>query len=324
MARTGFNGAPTSLPGIAASPGPLVDGVLTWASTGPRHHCRGSRLLRAADRGFRLPGFNGAPTSLPGIVEPRVRCARWPQRRFNGAPTSLPGIGDRRHVTRSRSASTGPRHHCRGSLPSPTGRSVSLDACFNGAPTSLPGIGRPRRIPRPDMASTGPRHHCRGSPSADAESGSTHCLGRFNGAPTSLPGIGSCRTSRASRCECPCFNGAPTSLPGIGSRWVRPLVFAVRRFNGAPTSLPGIGLAMAFNFGNWNWLQRGPDITAGDRSGAPRPTSESAHTVDRASTGPRHHCRGSVNPAMRDSLSALALQRGPDITAGDRGRWELL
>ncbi len=143
-----------------------VVGFWCFASTGPRHHCRGS--IRARNRGARHEAvycFNGAPTSLPGIGG--CRGAEW-------ETVALASTGPRHHCrgslgvgpwpTRSDRASTGPRHHCRGS--STTGRRAS----------------------RSPLASTGPRHHCRGSAATRRPRIASPLTG-FNGAPTSLPGI---------------------------------------------------------------------------------------------------------------------------------------
>ncbi len=234
-------------PPVSASTGPrhrcrgshpafAVHGPRLPASTGPRHRCRGS-LSTWSRRAWRALCFNGASASLPRIASAdnsRVATSSGLQRGLGIAaedrslldafPKAMGvlqrGLGiaaeDRlfRELGRrvSESASTGPRHRCRGSTPSaPWCR--RWPRCFNGASASLPriaaanggyrmrvtklqrglGIAAEDRLGVVDLvghgrgASTGPRHRCRGS-------GPTGCWA----------------TSSA-----PCFNGASASLPRI-------------------------------------------------------------------------------------------------------------
>ncbi len=181
-------------------------------------------------------------------------------------------------------ASTGPRHRCRGSR------------------------ARDGRQLRGGPASTGPRHRCRGSWRARKRSSNTSCS--FNGASASLPriaanwsatiaalgvlqrGLGIAAEDRrtppkreaslavlqrglgiAAEDRCPpsyrrswrlSFNGASASLPRIGEAELLAALEAAS-FNGASASLPR--------------------IVSHD---APRRVRR------RASTGPRHRCRGSL------------------------------
>ncbi len=109
-------------------------------------------------------------------------------------------------------------------------------------------------------ASTGPRHRCRGSRRS------------------------SCGRRRARRC----FNGASASLPRIArARWAA----ASRRtcFNGASASLPRIVASSEEVEQHQLQLQRGLGIAAEDRGQLER----DHRGARRASTGPRHRCRGS-------------------------------
>ena len=205
--RRCFNGASASMPRMVLFFVLLVRAP--YASTGPRHRCRGWRP--AAWRGWRRRGslqrglgIDAEDGNLDDVPDcrrahastgPRHRCRGWRRRTCR--------------ARRSGSASTGPRHRCRGWWGHETAlgsacllqRGLGIDAedgiaqmtklapstpRFNGASASMPRMVRGSdRGARHGEASTGPRHRCRGW-RCGLQTRRVSSIG-FNGASASMP-----------------------------------------------------------------------------------------------------------------------------------------
>ena len=157
-----FRLGPESAISVVANVKTEGEAIAGLASTGPRHRCRGWVFAQApvAPSGRR---FNGASASMPRM-EHHTEALEPSWSSFNGASASMPRMVARAAATaraasglqrglgidaedgtrtifsrpRSRPASTGPRHRCRGWY-----------------------LSRGANIPA-RRASTGPRHRCRG------------------------------------------------------------------------------------------------------------------------------------------------------------------
>ncbi len=166
----------------------LPRGDFVWASTGPRHRCRGSqpaRCLPEGDGGASTgPRHRCRGSTLPRVGSPGERV------RFNGASASLPRID-----TIGAVVSTLAQMLQRGlgiaaeDRVGPAGVTACVSVLQRGLGIAAEDRCRQRWLPHArDQASTGPRHRCRGS-ARRSRPGRPRARG-FNGASASLPRIG--------------------------------------------------------------------------------------------------------------------------------------
>ena len=236
-----------------------------------------------------------------------------PEPSFNGASASLPRIATHRARRRRRvaSASTGPRHRCRGSSPaiqalSCSGRALQRGLGIAAEDRRVSGCARSRRVP----ASTGPRHRCRGSEGFWLRPEPPGA--RFNGASASLPRIE--RIEGRAHQRIPAASTGPRhrcrgSSPRRG--WPGS---AGARFNGASASLPRIARRRGVDCSSQSALQRGLGIAAEDRSHA----RADWRSLERCFNGASASLpRIGVN-AVVEKVPWYELQRGLGIAAEDR------
>ena len=169
------------------------------------------------------------------------------------------------------------------------------------------GRREPLRLPRSLRASTGPRHRCRG-----------WSLSRPH-----------------RRSPAPCFNGASASMPrmvkseglvGWSHWWLQRglgidaedgspfccLAVCPVSFNGASASMPRMGRE-PLRLPRYPRALRGLGIDAEDG----RLQTSCHEQRERASTGPRHRCRGWRRCPAESIRPAISLQRGLGIDAED-------
>ena len=282
------------------------------ASTGPRHRCRGWRLRRRRSQASRLASTG-----------PRHRCRGWhPQSR----PSQLRPL-----------ASTGPRHRCRG-WGAALGRTQRRSGGFNGASASMPrmvpvlirccrfawvlqrGLGIDAEDGELTVHRELPFVQLQRGLGIDAEDGAEWRVGslrdsfRFNGASASMPRMG--RTPCRTRGTAPGFNGASASMPRMALRWRLP----GRRGHAASTGprhrcrgwlrdpsakrgVPRTSTGPRHRCRGWRKIPRcggdGRSCFNGASASMPRmgpPDAAVRLRSGRASTGPRHRCRGWDEP----------------------------